>query len=67
MYIMRNFFKDKEQNQIFAELRDVTKKDEDVNKYSEDNTKNETSRRNLEELYNKNNDFIGWLEMRLGY
>jgi len=63
MYIMRNFFKDKKQNQIFAELRDVTKKDEDVDKYSEDNTKNETSRRNLEELYNKNNDFIGWLEI----
>ncbi len=39
VYNAKFFFKGKEQNQIFAELRDVTKKDEDVNKYSEDNTK----------------------------
>lgn len=56
-YIILNYKKDKEQEVIFEELEQVIIK-EQVN---EEQEKEESI--NLQELYNINTDFIGWLEI----
>ena len=56
---------DKEQSQIFESLQEIVV--EDVgnieNKENTEEIKEENKTRNLQELYNQNNDFVGWLQI----
>lgn len=56
-YIIKNNLQDKEQEQIFEKLEQVI-----IEEQSNDEQEQEESR-NLQELYNINTDFIGWLEI----
>lgn len=56
-YIIKNNLQDKEQEQIFEKLEQVI-----IEEQNNDEQGQEESR-NLQELYNINTDFIGWLEI----
>lgn len=56
-YIIKNNLQDKEQEQIFEKLEQVI-----IEEQNNDEQEQEESR-NLQELYNINTDFIGWLEI----
>ena len=58
IYIIMNYTEDKKQNTVFEELENiVTEEQEDKNKEQKDESIN------LMELYEINNDFIGWLKI----
>ena len=58
IYIIMNYTEDKKQNAVFEELENiVTEEQEDKNKEQKDESIN------LMELYEINNDFIGWLKI----
>ena len=56
-YILFNYKKDREQEVIFEELEQVIIVEENNKEQEKDESIN------LQELYNINNDFIGWLEI----
>lgn len=57
-YIIINYKEDKEQNEIFEELENI------ITEYQEEqNEKEQEESRNLQKLYDLNNDFVGWLEI----
>ena len=59
IYIIMNYKEDKKQNAVFEELENiVTEEQEDKNKEQKDESIN------LMELYEINNDFIGWLKIK---
>lgn len=57
LYIIRNNLQDKEQEQIFEKLEQVIIEEQNNDEYEQEKS------RNLQELYNINTDFIGWLEI----
>lgn len=57
LYIIRNNLQDKEQEQIFEKLEQVIIEEQNNDEYEQEEI------RNLQELYNINTDFIGWLKI----
>ena len=57
-YMIINYKKDKEQNNVFEELENI------ITEYQEEqNEKEQEESINLQKLYELNNDFIGWLKI----
>ena len=57
IYIIKNKMQDKKQNEIFEELENIV-----TEKQDEDREQQEESI-NLQELYELNNDFLGWIKI----
>ena len=57
-YIIINYKEDKEQNEVFEELENIITECQE-----EQNEKQQEESRNLQKLYDLNNDFVGWLEI----
>lgn len=61
VYIVKNEKEDKEQNEVFEELENIiTECQEEQNEKQE---KKQEESINLQELYELNNDFVGWLKI----
>lgn len=57
-FVFRDYKEDKDQNEIFQELQNIVREE-----YIETEEKHEKSI-NLQKLYELNNDFVGWLEIK---
>lgn len=55
-YIIINYKKDKEQNEVFEELENIITEEQE-----EKSEEQQEENKNLQKLYELNNDFIGWL------
>lgn len=58
MYILKNAKEDKKQNEVFKELENIITEEQ-----TQVNEEQQESNMNLQQLYEMNNDFIGWLKI----
>ena len=57
IYIIKNKMQDKKQNEIFEELENIVTEKQDENREQQEKSMN------LQELYELNNDFVGWIKI----
>ncbi len=57
-YIIINYKEDKEQNEVFEELENIITEEQE-----EKSEEQQEENKNLQKLYELNNDFIGWLKI----
>ena len=58
VYIVKNEKEDKKQNEVFEELENIITECQDEQKEQQQESIN------LQKLYELNNDFVGWLEIK---